>query len=342
MTKNIYDLLNEVEIDLKEYAKDDFSEIERKRYKNAFRKSVKKNNILYKKGIAIASIAVLTIGLLGSNSGGHVWTYAHTIITDVASFLGIEKSLDEYKTVVNKAITKNGVTIQLNEVVLDSDELVVSATTTANEKLRESGIILDHSIYVNGKRVSNGAGGAAKQLDEYTMQEVLFHDLEGDFSGDLNIKIAFSDPLINEKTIKGRWVFEFKTNGDELALDTKEILLDNTFTLENGQKITLEKYTSNNLGQKIYYSKSPKGTDYDMVLRGHDDLENKVEFYVSRATANKGIFKLATIDGNLDDKAKMLTLTPYAVKFPEESGRLSNDFKKVGEEFVINSPASEN
>lgn len=339
MNKNIYDMLNEVEIDLNEYTKEHFTDIERKKFKNTLRKSTKKNNAYYKKGLAIASIAVLTIGLLGTNSEGYVWTYANTIFTDIASSLGIEKNLDEYKTVVNKSITKNGVTIQLNEVVLDHDELVVSATSTSNKKLGEGRIILDHCIYVNGERVSNGAGGSAKQLDEYTMQEVLFHDLEGDFSGDLNIKIVFSDPLINEKTIEGRWVFEFKTNGDELALDTAEILLDTTFTLENGQKITLNKYTSNNLGQKIYYSNNPKGTDYDMVLRGHDALGNKVEFYVSRATANNGVFKLTTIDGNLDENAKTLSLTPYAVKYPEENGRLSNDFKKVGEEFEIALPS---
>ncbi|MCY6484893.1 DUF5643 domain-containing protein [Clostridium aestuarii] len=113
------------------------------------------------------------------------------------------------------------------------------------------------------------------------------------------------------------------------------MLVKKTFTLENGQNIILGKYTSNNLGQKIYYTKAPKGTDYDMVLRGHDDLENKIEFYSSRETANTGLFQLTNIDGNLNENAKTLFLTPYAVKFPEKSGRLSNDFKKVGEEFTI-------
>jgi hypothetical protein len=49
----------------------------------------------------------------------------------------------------------------------------------------------------------------------------------------------------------------------------------------------------------------------------------------------KGIFKLSTIDGNLNDDARVLTLTPYAVKFPEQSGKLSNDYKPVGPEFTI-------
>jgi hypothetical protein len=31
----------------------------------------------------------------------------------------------------------------------------------------------------------------------------------------------------------------------------------------------------------------------------------------------------------------ILTLTPYAVRFPEKSGKLSNDFQKAGDEFTI-------
>lgn len=331
MKKNIYDLLNEVEIDLNKYDKENFTDIEKRKLK----KSLKKNNPLHKKGTAIAVIALLTIGLLGTNLGEPLLANINIIACNIANSLGIEKSLDEYKTVVNQSITKKGITIQLNEVILDHDELVVSATSIANEKLGKSGIMLSHNVYINGKNVSNGAGGSAKQIDEYTMQEVMSHDLKGDFSGELNVKVVFSNPMINEKTKKGRWVFEFKTNGDELALDTEEILLDNTFTLADGQKITFKKYTSNNLGQKIYFTLDSKGTDYDMNLKGYDNLGNKITFYMSKTEGCNGVFKLETIDENLNENAKTLSLTPYAVKFPEKSGRMSHDFKKVGEKFTI-------
>lgn len=72
-----------------------------------------------------------------------------------------------------------------------------------------------------------------------------------------------------------------------------------------------------------------------MVLKGYDDLGNKVDFCLSRENDGTGIFKLTTIDGNLNENAKVLSLTPYAVKFPDQNGQLSNDFKKVGEEFTI-------
>ncbi|MCT4563367.1 MAG: DUF4179 domain-containing protein [Maledivibacter sp.] len=335
MEKNMYDLLNEAEIDLDEYDQEYFTDIEKRKIKNSFKKSIKKNRFVYRKYI-VASIALLMIGLFTTNIGNHVLAYANTITYDIASFLGIERNLDEYKTVVDQSISKNGITIQLNEVILDNDQLVVSTTSKSDEKLEEGFISPIGSVYVNGENISFGGGGGAKKIDAYTVEEVTIYTLDEVLDGELNIKLLFSDVLINGKTKKGPWVFEFKTNGDELALNTDKISLNHTFELENGQKITLEKYTSNNLGPKIYCSKSPKGTDYDMVLRGYDDLGNDIEFYLSRGTVNTGLFKLSTINGNLNENAKKLSLTPYAVKFPEQSGRLSNDFKKVGEEFTIN------
>lgn len=339
MDKKIYDLLNDAEIDLNAYNHEELTDIEKRKLKKRFKKSIRSNQLLYRKGIA-AAVALLMIGVFTINFGGPVWAYANTIAYDIASYLGIEKSLDEYKTVVNESITRNGVTIQLNEVVLNNTELVVSTTVTTNEALQENTMVsLDRDIYINGKSAFSSAGGSSTRIDEHTMQEVMNYKLEGDLSGELNIKIVLSDLSINDSKKPGRWVFEFKTNGEDLRIDTKEILLDYAFTLEDGLNITLEKYASNNLGQKIYYVKNEPGSKnpmYDIVLRGHDDLGNKVDFHLSNEKDGHGILKLETINGNLSDDAKELFLTPYAVKFPDQSGQMSNDFKKVGEEFTIN------
>ena len=337
MNNNIYDMLNDVEIDINNYDKEKLNDIEKKRIKNNLKKSIKSKHT-YRKAASIAETAVISIGLLGTSFGSYAYAGINSFFYDIASVLGIEKNLDEYKTVVNQSITKNGITVQLNEVILDNDELIVSATSTFNEKLGgEGGTILDHNVYINGKRVNSGAGGSAEKIDEYTMQVVMVNHLtEGNFNGDLNVKIVFSDPMINGKTTKGRWVFEFKTNGDELAINTREISLNNKFTLENGQEITLDKYTSNNLGQKIYFTLDAKGTEYDIILKGYDDIGNEITFYMSKTEGCTGVFKLENIHNNFGDNAETLYLTPYAVKFPEESGRLSNDFKQTGEEFTIN------
>ncbi|WP_276619489.1 DUF4179 domain-containing protein [Syntrophomonas wolfei] len=334
MEKNIYDLLNDTQVVLDDKYDMTLTKAETKKMKSNFKKSI--NSSAYKKAVSVAAAVILTVGILGTPLASYAYENVNLIVSNIASYLGIEKNLDDYSTVVNQAITRDGLTIQLNEVILDTDQLVVSTTARSDEKIEKGYIGMDSLIYINGKRINGGASGSSQSIDDYTVEEVINHQLDNaDLSGDLDVKIMLLSAEVNGDTRRGPWVFEFKTNGDQLALDTHEIKLDYAFTLDNGQRIALEKYTSNDLGQKIYYSKNRQGTSYDIALQGKDDLGNKVEFFMTHEEDGKGIFKLSTIDGNLNDDARVLTLTPYAVKFPEQSGKLSNDYKPVGPEFTI-------
>lgn len=285
--------------------------------------------------VVAAAVIVVGLALFGTNLSAYAYQTTQQVIYSIAGYLGIEKNLDSYRTVLNQTQTKDGLTVQLNEVILDQDELLVSTTTTSDQQ-SELGCVLSGRVYINGRAMDSGSGGSAKPLDEYTTEQVSANYLKArDFAGDLDVKIVFDMARIDGKTKNGPWIFEFTTNGDELAKSTVAIPLHNSFKLENGQSVVLEKYTGNALGQKIYFSKDPAGTAYDMALRGHDDLGNKVEFHLSNSDATKGVFKISTLDGNLDPQAATLTLTPYAVKFPEKSGKMSNDFRKMGDEFTI-------
>ena len=336
MSKNIYEILNNSNVELNEYKVEELNDIEKAKMKSNFRKSIKPKRNRKAPKIAAAVALGLAVGLFATNTGNNVLATINIISEDIASRLGIEKNLDEYKTVVNKSITKNGITIQLNEVILNGDELIVSSTLKSNEPIGEHGINSYGKIYINGKLVDTGAAGGAKAIDNYTMEETLIYDINSIHTDkDLNIKIRYSNVSLQNNEVKGPWEFEFKSSGEELALATKELDLGYSFTLESGEKIILNKYKTNDIGQKIYYTAENKAESYDMVLRGNDDLGNPVEFYLSRGSKTDGVFKNSSIDGNISSEAKELRLTPYAVKFPEKSGRLSNDFVKVGEEFNI-------
>ncbi|MBZ9606321.1 DUF4179 domain-containing protein [Clostridium estertheticum] len=336
MKNDIYAVLNEADINLDDYKKENFNDIEKKNIKDNFRKSINKKKFYNRKIVAAVAVVALTVGILGSNvpvAG------LSTFSSNIGAFLGIQENLDEYNTVVNKTITDNGVTVKLNEVILDGDELNVSYNISSNKKLEknQSWFCLN-DIYVNGKSVNGGAGGGAFNVDDYTTQTVMAYDLgKVDVSGDLNIKISSHTMNLNDKETKGSWDFNFKTNGDQLKINTKEILLNKKFSLPNGEEYTLKKYTSNAVGQKIYASISnftAKST-YAVDLKGIDDLGNKVTFYASHSDKEGALFKIENIDGNLNKNAKTLTLTPYAAKYPDKSGRMDGESKQVGDKFTI-------
>lgn len=346
MEKDIYKILNDIDINIDEYEKEDFNDIEKKKLKNNFRKSINKRK--YNKGKSIVAAAlvvgVVSIGFFGTGVGAEV---LGKISESISTSIGIQKNLDNYNTVINKQITDNGITIQLNEVILDQvqKQLIISDTISSGKLLKEyESFDSDRSIYINNKKVrfTSGSGGS-RNLDDYTTQTVYEYDLgyldDIDLSGELDIKIAYSKVMINhENSQRGKWEFEFKANGDQLKIDTKEINLNNSFTLENGEKIILEKYTSNALGQNIIckVENFNKKESYNIMLKGTDDLGNEVIFDLIRGSKDSMVLRYDNIKRNLDDNAKELILTPYAVKFPENSGKLSNDFERVGEEFKIN------
>lgn len=336
MSKNIYDMLNDSEINLDEYKKEEFNHIEKAKIKKVFRNSVKKKKN-YKKGTIAAAVVVgITVGLFGTNTGNQVLASINIISTDIASRLGVTNNLEEYKTVVDKSVTKNGMTIQLDEVVLDGDKLIVSTTIKNNEGKIEGYLNSSESIYINGKLINGGSGGGSKRIDDNTIESTISYDLgENNTNGDIEVKIKYRDLWTENEKIKGPWVFEFKTNGDELMADTEKIQIDNKFVLENGDEVTIENYTSNSLGQKIYYSKTGNENKYDIKLEGTDNLGNKVEVWSKNSSNKCGLLTRYDLDGPLSSEAKSITLTPYAVKYPEQSGKMSDDFKKVGEAFII-------
>jgi len=290
---------------------------------------------------AILAFCVLTsIGFATPSLASNVRNISYSIGRNISDFLGLQRNLDEYKTVINKEVTANSITVKLNEVILDGNELTVSYNVSPNIYLEGKGNQAwpgFNSVSVNGKEVNGGSSGGSTNVDDNTIQSVMTYDLgKIDLSGELDIKILSSAMSLKDKENKASWNFEFKTNGNQLKIDTKEILLKNKFVLENGEEFTLKKYTDNALGQKIYASISNFTTELsDVQLKGIDDLGNKVEFYMSRGGKEDALFKIENIDGNLNEKARTLTLTPYAAKYPDKSGEMIGEYKQVGDKFTI-------
>lgn len=306
-------------------------------YKDIKYKNTKR---IRKSAIAATIAASFCIAIVGTVFSNEISATVKLAMFDIRNYLGINRNLDDYKTVVNSAISKDGVTVQLNEVILDKDEIIVSTTIKSDENLDNNGHISLHgNVYINGNRISSAAGGSSKQIDEYTEEVILTYKLDKELqAGDLDIEIKYDSAYLyindRENKVNGPWKFEFTANGDTLAANSKSIKIGNSFVLENGQKITLNEYRSNDIGQKIYYSieNKDKNNVYDLVLKGHDDLGNEVEFYSSYEEITSGVMKNQI---EISSEAKILTLTPYAVAYPKESGKMSHDYKITGEEFTI-------
>ena len=227
MSKSIYEMFNDSNIDLNFEEVETFNDIEKQNIKRNFKKKVKNNKSNKKIKIAMVMGLLIVTGLFGTNMGKTVLAEINIVSVDIASKLGINKNLDEYKTVIDKSVTKNGITIKLNEVILNENELIVSTTLKSQDKkMDESDMHSFAELYINGKQIKSTASGSGKKVNEYTMEEVISYRLDDDYiSGDIDVKIKYKNVLLKGNEISGPWTFEFKTYGDELAIDTNKIKL---------------------------------------------------------------------------------------------------------------------
>ncbi|MGL5507307.1 MAG: DUF4179 domain-containing protein, partial [Paraclostridium sp.] len=263
--KNIYDMLNDIEIDLSEYEKEDFNDTEKQRVKNNFRKSinskrVKKNNN-YKKYIAVASAACISVFVFSKTEIG---SYANEAVTEIVygikEALGIKGDLTPYATNVNQSITKKGLTVKINDVILDGDELLIHITKTYDKKLGKDDIInlSSEKLRINGKTVNKGSSGYFTKINEHTEEFIIGYKLhEDEYKGDINVRLRIGDAYIGDsqedyKHIYGPWIFKFKVNSDKLKDETKEIITNDSVKLKDGSIVTIDKYISNVLREEIH------------------------------------------------------------------------------------------
>jgi len=332
----IYSLLNDVKTNIDLYEKEELTDIEMAKMKKFVKLKRGKSRSL--RTLASMACALLVVILVENTAfADEIHDVTKSIGWQISNFLGIEKDLQDYVTVLNTSQTDKGYTITLNEVILDKSELVVSSLIKSEKPIAD-GLTAYAEVYVNGKNVLNASSGGSKQLDDYAVESVINYKLKNVNTDEkLDYIIEFNQIGEGGNTIKGNWDFSFRADGEALAADTIHIPLNAYFKLPNGVKLQLTEYTSNSLGDRIYFDLSNvtkhNGAEYDMNLEGKDDLGNDITFYLSYMDGDgHGCFKASE---PLDKASKSIMLKPYAVKFPEKNGKLNNDFISIGDEFTL-------
>ncbi|MGL6175062.1 MAG: DUF4179 domain-containing protein [Cellulosilyticaceae bacterium] len=344
MEKNIYDLLNQVEVDLSEYEEREMSELRKKRLLNNFISSKTKKGNGYKKYIVVASAAVISFGAIGTLP---TLATINPTAYKIATMLGIEKDLEGYTTVIDQPIIQNGITVGLGEVAYDkvNEELIVTTYTTSNNSIQNTDDLTMHGIhariYINGQRLNTSASGHKKIIDEKTIAYVTSYDVEENIDGGFDITIDIPQVFVDDQEHRGNWKFQFSVDGDQLASDTQVIELDASVQLQKDSELKLVKYTSNVFGKSIYYMFEGEMVRNFEELRGEDNFGNPVVFeYASGMHNQGGEFTLDTERSNLSTDATQITLKLYTSTVVGEDEEMERVYEAVGEEIIIDLTAN--
>ena len=349
MKNDIYDLLNDIDNQIDTFETVDITSTDLKNWKQSFalkkKTSVKKHT--WKKYAAAAAAFIILLGGSSAPVRQNVYAQSQQIMESLSTLLGTKEDLSPYSTVVGKSVSKNGITVTLNEVILDGHSLIISYKTKIKDNAtlknlnikRITELPIDTDVTIGGQNIVNSIGSSSTPIDKLTSiseSEIQLND-SSVLSDKSNFTINFYT-LDKSNTTIGK--LKFAASGKEL---TKNVALNQSFTLPNKTKITLKNYRSNIIDQKIIFTISPDnaGLSGDILLKGKDSLGNPVEFFLDESDGTSGTFRVDKSVGSISPKATSLTLTPYCADYSNlssnSSSNESNATEKAGSAKIIGS-----
>ncbi|EOO22685.1 MULTISPECIES: DUF4179 domain-containing protein [Bacillus cereus group] len=281
--KDIYELLNDIDIDEKELEEIEASEIEKEKVKRNLKRSIrtKKKMKTWKKGVAAASILVgLSVATLGI--GFPTYAGGLPIVGDIFRFLdngrtGLYENYKEFSTELNMTRESNGVKVTINDAVFDGRTITITYSIESEKDLGEKPFPFG-SPQVMG---FNGGAGSSDVTKVGEGKYVGMTTMSGHGSERLDVANVWWDiEAINmyeeKKSIKGNWNFALTVKG----MDSKEIKLQGISEKE-GIKVNIDKMEVTPMSFIVFYNQEESKAlrsiwdSADVELEIKDDLGNK-------------------------------------------------------------------
>ena len=279
----------------------------------------------------------------------------------IGQALGIKNGdTDSYTHVVGKSISRDGITITLNEIVMDSKNLWIAYSDSEDLDADMKDAVEDKLLYtevcINGQEIQQGLG--QRTVNAFSENPITVEDFtigeEVNTEGTVNIEfkvwpIAMADAETWENIQKIQantepYTFKLATSKEELEKNTVDLNLDQNIKFDSNI-LNLTEFRWNPFESTIYGTYH--GTVYidsDYYLIGTDDQKNKICYQETGRNGEETVFQ-QTIDPEftgykeISPEAKSITLQLYEVKndtahqvFEEKTDKDSSD--DVYEEFA--------
>lgn len=328
--KDIYELLNDVELDENEYVEMEVTKHEKLKVKKALRKSLNKDKKYtnWKRHILAASIIMAlptaTIGVTLPTQASNI-----PVIGDLFKFFGGDRgglytNYKEFSTEKNIAVESNGIKITINDAIFDGNSFLLTFVIDSDHDLGQEIHIIDPP-YIKGISGSTG-GSKITKINEKQYAGIITRSLTNHSeSGGVNL-VWDINTIINSETgveTKGKWKF---------ALSIKESVNQEQIIGEsvekNGLNVIIEKLSYTPMSFVVHYDQrisellSDQWDDISVELDIKDDLGNSYLGEVNGGISERDSFNIkwnATFE-KLEDSATKLFILPRVIFRNTQSG----------------------
>ena len=260
---SIYKELNDAKLDISEFQETPLSIMEQQRIIKGFKK--KTNPYKQKKYWLVASAAIIALATISLSLAMDKGTIASMPFVGgvVEEFNYPDENLDfsSYKTAIGETAENDLGKLTLNEVMLDDQQVVLSATFEPAD-----GVKFDYQTHfrpivkVNGQDYTVTTGSQSIELNDAMF--TIYNDIDlskAIETENVNIEISYEtwrhssqDPEIIEQP----WTFDVQVSQGNLLAEKEVFELNQLITLNNGEKVTIEKVVSTPMSTTIYYDLS--------------------------------------------------------------------------------------
>ena len=203
----------------------------------------KKRNVNLKFKLAKIAAGVVIALLIGGLGHPHEINAAWEQITSwIQTALGINENVESYIDSVGKTITKNGISITLDEIAADKENLWVAISDNINASKEKETILLTE-VEINGKAAQLDGTYALEKKENGTDGQVCHYRVEDttikDNTADIKMKVWLFDPTeMDTADTKDTddYIFEFSSNWEELEKNTINV------NKEEKNRTTYKKY----------------------------------------------------------------------------------------------------
>ncbi|MCU4922738.1 DUF4179 domain-containing protein [Bacillus cereus] len=281
--KDIYELLNDIDIDEKELKEIETSEIEKEKVKRNLKQSIrtKKKMRSWKKGVAAASILVgVSVAMLGI--GFPTYAGGLPIVGDIFRFLdngrtGLYENYKEFSTELNMTRESNGVKVTINDAVFDGRTITITYSIESDKDLGEKPNIFGYPQVMG----FNGGGGSSQVTKVGEKKYVGMTTMSGNSSKRLDVANVWWNMEEIEldykgNSIKGNWNFALSLK----AMESKEVKVNGVSENEL-IKVNIDKMEVTPMSFIVFFNQEESKVlrsiwdSADVELEIKDDLGNK-------------------------------------------------------------------
>ncbi|NEU30649.1 DUF4179 domain-containing protein [bacterium LRH843] len=332
--KDIYELLNDIDIDENEFEEMEVSELEKARVKKTLKKSLNQRKKMkgWKRVLLPTAACVLAVGLttnLNPSFAEWIGGFFTTEQVDEGLRMASESGLTQR---IDQEVMDQGITFKVEDVIADTSRVALSY-----QVVKENGKILNPQLeFRDGKNVisaydqdgnpieGEGIGMSWINASDYGLIEF---SLRGHESID-SLTIKFELTELNGT--RGNWQLEIPIDLKEIKEMTTRFVLDDQKTSDNGVGIHLK---------EVQFAPSSNEIMYDTYFTAEEKAKVEAQIQeLENAFGNKNIFTFAkystAIQYHIENKSGK---TLYRVNMfqdqghPSDSGRTQGTAEVTGE-----------